>query len=171
MDHSDYMGKALDLARTALKDGEFPVGCLLVHRNQIIASGVRAGTTRSVSNGPVNEIDHAEMVALRQFYQADGSINPTETTIYCTMEPCLMCYAAILLSGIGTIVYAYEDVMGGGTQSDLKKLAPLYRKQQITIIPHIRRNESLALFKAFFRDGKNDYWQGSDLAQYTLAQK
>ncbi len=171
MDHSDYMGKALKLAKTALNDGEFPVGCLLVHRNQIIASGVRAGTSRSVSGGPVNEIDHAEMMTLRQFYQAEGTINPLETTIYCTMEPCLMCYAAILLGGIGTLVYAYEDVMGGGTQSDLKKLAPLYRKRQITIIPHIRRNESLALFKAFFRDGKNNYWQGSYLAQYTLAQK
>ena len=82
-----------------------------------------------------------------------------------------MCYAAILLAGIGTIVYAYEDVMGGGTQSDLKKLAPLYRKQETTIIPHIRRNESLALFKAFFRDEENAYLQGSYLAQYTLAQK
>jgi len=171
MDHSDYMGKALNLAKTALNDGEFPVGCLLVHQNQIIASGVRAGTSRSVSGGPVNEIDHAEMVALRQFYQAEDSINPIETTIYCTMEPCLMCYAAILLGDIGTIVYAYEDVMGGGTQIDLKKLAPLYRKRQTTIIPHIRRNESLALFKTFFKDGENDYWQDSYLAQYTLAQK
>jgi len=165
------MGKALNLAKTALNDGEFPVGCLLVHQNQIVARGVRAGTIQSVSGGPVNEIDHAEMVALRLFYQAGESINPLETTIYCTMEPCLMCYAAILLAGIGTIVYAYEDVMGGGTQSDLKKLAPLYRNKQITIIPHIRRNESVALFKAYFRDEKTAYWQGSYLAQYTLAQK
>ena len=171
MNHSDYMTKALDLAKTALDRGEFPVGSLLVHRNQIIASGVRNGTIRSATDGPVNEIDHAEMAVLRKFYRTNGFIDPKNTTIYCTMEPCLMCFAAILLSGIGTIVYAYEDVMGGATRCDLQGLSSFYRKQRVAIIPNIRRSESLALFKAFFRDEQNDYWQGSDLAQYTLAQK
>jgi tRNA(adenine34) deaminase len=41
-------------------------------------------------------------------------IDRSTVTMYCTMEPCLMCFSAILLSGIGRIVYAYEDVMGGG---------------------------------------------------------
>lgn len=164
------MGKAIKLARTALNHGEFPVGCVLVHQNRIIATGTRAGTRRSGS-GPVNEIDHAEMATLRHFYQISNDIDPEKVRIYCTMEPCLMCYAAILLAGIGTIVYAYEDAMGGGTQLDLKALAPLYQKRKVTIVPHIRRAESLALFQTFFENEENNYWRRSYLARYTLNQK
>jgi tRNA(adenine34) deaminase len=170
MDHLYYMGKAIKLAKTALNDGEFPVGCLLVYQEQIIASGMRAGTSRHEENAPANEIDHAEMGALREFYQLGTPVDPGRTTLYCTMEPCLMCYAAILLSGIGTIVYAYEDVMGGGTTCNKSTLAPLYRERSIEIIPHIRRDESLALFKTFFGNNRNNYWENSLLAQHTLAQ-
>ena len=52
-----------------------------------------------------------------------------------------MCFGAILLSGIGKIVYAYEDVMGGGTCCDLTKLTPLYKNRKISIIPNILRKE------------------------------
>lgn len=171
MDHLYYMGKAIKLAETALDDGEFPVGCLLVHSEQVIADGFRTGTSRLATNNLANEIDHAEMVVLRKYYRMGTPVDPGQTTLYCTMEPCLMCYAAILLSGIGTIVYAYEDVMGGGTQCDTSMLAPLYRERSVDIVSHIRRNESLALFKAFFRNDRNGYWKNSLLARYTLAQK
>ncbi len=73
----------------------------------------------------------------------------------------MMCYAAILLSGIGTIVYAYEDVMGGGTNCEKSMLAPLYRERTVEIIPHIKRDESLALFKTFFGNNRNNYWENS----------
>ena len=78
-----------------------------------------------------------------------------------------MCYGAIILSGIREIVYAFEDVMGGGTGCDTASMAPLYR-QNIRIVPHIRRGESLALFKTFFSNPTNTYWKDSPLARYTL---
>ncbi len=87
------------------------------------------------------------------------------------MEPCLMCFGAILLSGIGEIVYAYEDVMGGGTKSDLKSLPPLYRDRKISVISGVLRSKSLEIFKAYFSNPSNFYWRGSLLADYTLAQK
>jgi tRNA(adenine34) deaminase len=68
-------------------------------------------------------------------------------------------------------VYAYEDVMGGGTKCDRRLLAPLYRERSMTLVPHILRDESLALFKRFFENKQNDYWKNSLLSQYTLAQK
>ncbi len=94
----------------------------------------------------------------------------SEFTLFCTMEPCLMCFGAILLSGIGKIVYAYEDIMGGGTRCDLTKLPPLYKNRQISIVPNILREESLELFKTFFANPENNYWKGSLLAEYTLSQ-
>ncbi len=164
-DDDYFMEKALALAEKALFEGEFPVGCIIVYKNEIIATGSRTGT----SGKDTNEIDHAEIVALRRFADLDSGIkDKSEITLYSTLEPCLMCYGAILLSGIGKIVYAYEDVMGGGTTCNLAKLNPLYKDRNITIIPDVLRQLSLGLFKEFFSSPDNRYWRGSLLEKYTL---
>lgn len=169
MNHDHYMKEALGLAETALKEGEFPVGCVLVCKNRILATGSRKGTLGATAN----EVDHAEIIALRNLSdtESNNDIDRSEITLYSTMEPCLMCFGAILLSGIGKIVYAYEDVMGGGTKSDLKSLSPLYRDRKISIISGILRNKSLEIFKVYFSNPSNSYWRSSLLANYTLAQK
>jgi len=169
MNHEYYMKEALRLAETTLKEGEFPVGAILVFKNEIVATGTRKGTAGNYTN----EVDHAEIMALRNLAgkKEFNEINRREITIYCTMEPCLMCFGAILLSGIGEIVYAYEDAMGGGTKIDPKSLSPLYRERKISVISGILRNRSLELFKAYFSNRSNSYWKGSLLANYTLAQK
>ncbi len=82
-----------------------------------------------------------------------------------------MCFAAIVLSGIGRIVYAYEDVMGGGSGLDRSGLPPLYRDAQLTVVPGVLRKDSLVLFKRFFADSGNPYWSDSLLSRYTLAQQ
>jgi tRNA(adenine34) deaminase len=166
MDDKYFMQKALELAKNSLAAGEFPVGCVLVYTDRIIAAGSRSGTLGDVTN----EVDHAEIVALRQLGKLQNPPEPSKMSIYSTLEPCLMCFGAILLSGIGKIVYAYEDVMGGGTQSDLTCLPPLYKNRSISIVPNILRNDSLALFKAYFKNPKTVYWKESLLATYTLSQ-
>lgn len=159
------MGKALVQARKALSAGEFPVGCVIVQGEKILASGYRKGTS---GNFP-NEIDHAEIIALKQLTDLKLNTDKNKVVLFTTMEPCIMCLGAMILSGINEIVYAYEDVMGGGTSCDLTKLTPLYKDSGITIVPSILRKESLKLFKAFFKNPKNVYWRGSLLAGYTLS--
>lgn len=166
MDYEYFMQKALDQAQKALAMGEFPVGCVVVYQGKILVSASRSGTSSEFSN----EVDHAEMVALRHLINLKKNIDNQHVTLFCTMEPCLMCLGALILSGVGKVVYAYEDVMGGGTQCDLSKLTPLYRDHKISIVPNILRRQSLELFKAFFQNPENTYWQGSLLAQYTLNQ-
>ncbi len=165
MDYEFYMKAALKLARKALDAGEFPVGCVITYRGKIIASGERKNSKGDMKN----EIDHAEMVALMRLTKKLQKIDAHHLTLYCTMEPCLMCLGAIILSGIREIVFAYEDVMGGGTNCNLAKLKPLYRDNYISIVPNILREKSLMLFKTYFADQANDYWKGSLLAQYTLS--
>ena len=160
------MSVALGLARTALMDGEFPVGCVIADGEIEVARGHRTGT----AVGSVNEIDHAEINALRCLCDDMPDIDRSKLTIYATMEPCLMCFSAILLSGIGRIVYAYEDVMGGGTGCERSSLPPLYRNAQLTVISGVLRTNSLLLFKQFFADSANTYWADSLLSRYTLAQ-
>ncbi len=166
MDYKHFMEKALEQAKKALSANEFPVGCVMVYQNKIILTGSRTGTKGNC----INEVDHAEMNALRRLSHMLDDIDTSRITIFCTLEPCLMCFGALLLSGIGEIVYAYEDPMGGGTRCDLTQLTPLYKNSRISIIPNILRNESLELFKAYFSNPKNKYWKGSILARYTLGQ-
>jgi tRNA(adenine34) deaminase len=165
-DNEYFMKKALVQAQRALGEGEFPVGCVMAYQNEILVTGTRKGTVGENKN----EIDHAEMVALRRLVAIDDPIDHSKIDVFCTMEPCLMCYSALILAGIGKIVFAYEDVMGGGTGCDLTQLNPLYNMSSIEVVRDVLRNESLLLFKAYFSDPANLYWKDSLLAQYTLNQ-
>lgn len=162
--HEFFMRQALQEAQKALLSNEFPVGCVVVSDDRIIATGSRMNT----AGRQANELDHAEMVALRKLEAADRDFSGM--TIYATMEPCLMCFGAILINGIGRVVYAYEDAMGGGTACALTGMPSLYKNSNISIISNVLRQESLDLFKAFFSDPQNTYWRGSPLAEYTLSQ-
>jgi tRNA(adenine34) deaminase len=166
MDYEHFMGKALEQAKKALSVGEFPVGSVIVYQNRILATGFRKGTSGDLPN----EIDHAEIIALKQLIDLKVNTDNNRVILFTTLEPCMMCLGAMILSGISEIVYAYEDVMGGGTNCDLTKLSPLYKDCRISIVPNILRKESLELFKAFFKNPKNSYWRGSLLAGYTLSQ-
>ena len=164
MDDIFFMQKALAQAKMALAAGEFPVGCILVAEDAVLVTGSRSGT----SGARPNEVDHAEIIALRRFSRIEKTVDPTTVTAYTTMEPCLMCYGALILSRIGRVVWAYEDVMGGGTGCDLSALPSLYRNSRIEIVPGVLRDSSLVLFKQFFGATQNDYWRESLLAEYTL---
>jgi len=162
--HEQFMQQALAEARKSLEAGEFPVGCVLVLDGQVVARGRRSNSEGFLSN----EVDHAEVVTLRHLLEREPDIDCSRIAAYCTMEPCLMCYATLLLSGIRTFVWAYEDVMGGGTSVPQQQLSPLYKEMQVELIPGVLRRESLQLFCRFFE--QYSYWQDSLLAEYTLKQ-
>ena len=168
MQHETFMRLALQQARQALVGNEFPVGAVIVAGDEPVAAARRENSRSETAN----ELDHAEIVALRDLLGRRPDIDRQSLTVYSTMEPCLMCYSTMLLNGIRTFVYGYEDAMGGGTGLQLAHLAPLYRtmEPEVRILPHILRQESLELFKTFFSSPGNDYWQGSLLAEYTLGQ-
>ena len=165
MDYEKYMQVAIDHAESALDVGEFPVGCVIVYEDNIIATGVRQNSSKDL----VNELDHAEIVALHEFAKVSKTINKEDSVLFCTLEPCLMCYAAILLSGIRRIVYAYEDAMGGGVTCELSNLTPLYAGVDMNITSGVLRRESLALFIRFFEKPENLYLKNSYLEKYTLS--
>lgn len=164
MNHQKYMQEALAEARMALADQEFPVGCVLVRDGEIVARGHRQNSRA----GECNEIDHAEVVTLRRLLSRHPDTDCRRLIAYSTMEPCLMCYSTMLLSGIRHFVYGYEDRMGGGTNLPLSRLNPLYAEINVRVEAGILRRESLELFQHFFRN--YPYWQDSLLAEYTLAQ-
>ncbi len=163
-----YMGIALDKADLALLSGEFPVGCVVVLDNRVVGEGSRLGT--SMDKKKFSEVDHAEIICLKNI-EKDNSIGDLSSAIlFCTMEPCLMCFGAIILSGIKKIVYAYEDPMGGATSCDLNQLPLLYKNSGIKVVSGVMRENSLNLFYKFFQNQSNQYWKGSLLETYTMEQ-
>jgi len=166
MDYEYFMEKALDEAKKSLNAGEFPVGCIIVYDNDVIACGQRSGTKYLV-----NELDHAEIIALRKFAELRSSYDLNEATLFSILEPCFMCYGAIIISGIKKIVYAYEDVMGGGTNCDLSVLKPLYKQSCISIVSGMLREKSKGLFKIFFSDSDNKYLKDTLFAKHALTEE
>lgn len=159
-----YMTLALDEARLALAAGEFPVGCVIVAGTMVLARGHRQNS----GGGRPSEMDHAEILTLRRLLAEHPDFDLAGAVVYSTMEPCLMCYATLLLSGLRSFVWAYEDVMGGGTNLPLEQLNPLYASMRAQLRGRVLRRESLRLFQEFFN--KHGYWRNSLLARYTLEQ-
>ena len=166
MNDTFFMGKALEQAHQALDAGEFPVGCVMAYEDRALVTGSRSHSTSEQRN----ELDHAELLALRRLVDLGGRIPREKVAVFSTLEPCLMCYSALIVNGIRRIVYAYEDVLGGGTRLDLKGLTPFYQDMDIEVVGGIRRQQSLDLLKRFFFNPQNDYLRGSVLAQHVLGE-
>ena len=103
MDDSQYMRRALELARRAQEEGEVPVGAVVVLENRIIGEGW---------NRPIGAQDptaHAEIEALRAASSAAGNYRLTGATLYVTLEPCDMCVGAMFHARIARAVYGAKD--------------------------------------------------------------
>ncbi len=177
------MGMAVEQASEALMRGEFPVGCVLVGGGEVVGSGARKSST----GYEANELDHAEIVALRDWVSHGRTGVEKGVTAYVTLEPCFMCLGALMINEIRRIVFAYEDVMGGACGTDFsrpltaglknmqtgdmeKHIYAKYRDTRAVIIPGVMRRESLSLFYDFFSDDSCEYLRDTYLAQYTLEQ-
>lgn len=105
--HEYWMRHALALAQRAWEEGEVPVGAVLVHNNQVIGEGW---------NRPIGRHDptaHAEIMALRQGGLVLQNYRLLDTTLYVTLEPCVMCSGAMVHSRIGTLVFGARDEKDG----------------------------------------------------------
>ena len=124
---SDYMQRALELARAAGASGEVPVGAVLVRGAEVIARG---------ANRPISACDptaHAEIEALRAGGKALGSYRLTDTTLYVTLEPCAMCAAAIVHARVRRLVFGAWDPKAGaaGSTIDIFRLPGLNHRVDV----------------------------------------
>ena len=106
-----WMRQALALAEEAEAAGEVPVGCVLVADGEVIGQG---------RNSPIELLDptaHAEMIALRQGALALGNYRLETATLYCTLEPCVMCAGALVAARVKRLVFGARDLRFGGVRS------------------------------------------------------
>lgn len=106
-----FLKHALELAKTAEKHSEVPVGAVLVHDNEIISEGW---------NRPISSCDptaHAEIVALREGAKKLNNYRLVNTTLYVTLEPCAMCVGALVHARVKRVVFGAFDPKSGAVQS------------------------------------------------------
>ncbi len=145
MTDDDFMRHALALARRGAEAGEVPVGAVLVHDGRIIGEGY---------NRPICSHDptgHAEVIALREGAAALGNYRLLDTTLYVTLEPCIMCAGAIIHARIGRLVYGAPDPKGGAAGSVFDVFASGKVNHLVTVEGGLLAEECGAVLTAFFR--------------------
>ncbi|OOZ41373.1 tRNA adenosine(34) deaminase TadA [Solemya elarraichensis gill symbiont] len=111
MEENSYMRRALELASQGEKEGEVPVGAVVVLNGEIIGEGY---------NCPISTSDptaHAEIVAMRDASTKLANYRLTDADLYVTLEPCPMCAGAIVHARIRRVVYGASDPKGGAAGS------------------------------------------------------
>ena len=145
MDDIFYMEQALELARQAAREGEVPVGCVIVRNGQIVAQGRNCRETQKSALG------HAEIQAIDAACKALGGWRLWDCTLYVTLEPCSMCAGAIINARIPRVVFGARDEKYGACGS-VCDLFSMNFNHQPQVTAGVLEEESKALMEEFFRE-------------------
>ena len=139
-----YMSRALEQARSARAAGEVPVGAVLVRGDELIAVG---------ANRPIASHDptaHAEIEVLRAAGRSLGSYRLTDTTLYVTLEPCVMCASAIVHARVRRLVFGAWDPRAGGAGSITDVFALPGLNHRVDVFGGVLTDECAQLLQEFF---------------------
>jgi len=138
------MAEALKEARKAKKRGEVPVGAVVVHEGEVIARGYNRKESAS------DPTAHAEVVAITRAAKKLKRWRLAGTTLYVTLEPCLMCMGAIVQARIPRLVFASLDPKAGacGSLYDISNDRRLNHRVHVT--RGVAEEESREILKEFF---------------------
>ena len=141
-----FMNQALREARKAAKMLEAPVGAIIVHDGLVVSRGFNRRETGA------DPTAHAEMIAIKAASRRLGSWRLSGTTLYVTLEPCLMCMGAIIQARVERLVFGTFDPKAGacGSLYDLSSDKRLNHRVHVT--SGVCEAESETLLKSFFAD-------------------
>ena len=140
-----FMQQALDQAKLAAMAGEVPVGAVLVRDGKIISRGF---------NQPISNSDpsaHAEMIALRSAAQLESNYRLPGTTLYVTLEPCIMCAGAMLHARVERVVFGAADPKTGAAGSVLNVFSEKQINHQTQVEGGIMSDECGQILRDFFK--------------------
>ena len=142
---TNYMQRAIDLARQAEEAGEVPVGAVVVMDGAVIGEGW---------NRPISTHDpsaHAEIVAIREAASGMANYRLTNAELYTTLEPCVMCAGAIIHARIATVYYGAMDPRAGAAGSVFSILGTDKLNHEVEVQGGIMQDECARLLKDFFK--------------------
>jgi len=143
---TSFMDMALDEARAAGRNGEVPVGCVIVRDGKVIA---RAGNRVIAEHDPTA---HAELVAIRAAGAALRSERLEDCDLYVTLEPCAMCAGAIAFARVRRLYYGAADPKGGAVDNGVKFFAAATCHHRPEVYGGLAEAEASALLKEFFQE-------------------
>ena len=145
-DAQDYMELALDEARFAAERGEVPIGAVLVDGsgNILARNGNRTIELRDPSG-------HAEMLVLREAGRRVGNYRLTGTTLYVTLEPCVMCAGALVHARVQRLIYGATDPKAGGVVSLFQVGSDNRLNHLLEVEGGLLATESSTLLREFFK--------------------
>jgi tRNA(adenine34) deaminase len=141
----EWMRIALELAHEAAKNGEVPVGAIVVKNNEIIGRG---------SNAPIGLHDpsaHAEIQAMRQAAAHVGNYRLVDCTLYVTLEPCAMCAGAIQHARIAKLIYGAADPKTGACGSVVNLMVEPKLNHHCEVVGGVLAAECGAVLSEFFK--------------------
>jgi len=141
-----FMKMALAESILAYKDGEVPVGAVLVKDNKVIA---RAHNLRETLNDPTG---HAEIIVLKNGSKEENNWRLTDLTLYVTKEPCIMCAGAIVNARLGRLIYGCRDEKGGAVDSLFSLLSDKRLNHQVEVEGGVMEEECAEILKRFFQN-------------------
>jgi len=139
-----WMREALKEAEKALKKKEVPVGAVVVHQNKIIGKGYNQIETLKDATA------HAEILAIGAASNYLDSWRLTDASIYVTVEPCIMCAGAIILSRVDKLVFGAYDPKAGACESLYNLPQDIRLNHQVKIISGVLEEQCKSIIKAFF---------------------
>ncbi|MBW3601059.1 MAG: tRNA adenosine(34) deaminase TadA [Planctomycetes bacterium] len=143
--HEHYMRLALQEAMQAAEEGEVPIGAVIVHGDQLVAS---AHNQREQLRDPTA---HAEMIAITQAAEALGSWRLIDCTLFVTLEPCPMCAGAIVQARIPWVVYGAADPKAGAVDTLYRLLNDARLNHQCQVISGVMTDQCSAVLSEFFQ--------------------
>jgi tRNA(adenine34) deaminase len=148
--HEDGIKAALAEAEKAVDEGEVPVGAVVVREGTIVGRGHNQVERLQDSTA------HAEILAIGAAAATLGSWRLSECTIYVTLEPCIMCAGALVLSRIGLLVYAAHDPKAGACGSRIDVLGEPWLNHHVPVVSGILGDEASSLLSAFFASKRKE---------------
>lgn len=139
-----FMQEAINQAKIAQTKSEVPVGAVVVHKEQIIATAHNTCETDNMIT------QHAELKALEQAAKTIGSYRLDECDLYVTLEPCPMCAGAIIQSRIRRLIFATKSNKTGAAGGVLDLFSNRVLNQHTAVLSGIFENETTCLLKDFF---------------------
>jgi len=140
-----FMRRALALAHEAGSLGEVPVGALVVKDGEIVGEGY---------NRPISTRDptaHAEIVALREAARRLDNYRLTDTTLYVTLEPCVMCAGAIIHARVARLVFGARDPKTGAAGSVVDIFSSKGVNHGVRVTGNVLASDCGAVLSDFFR--------------------
>jgi tRNA(adenine34) deaminase len=138
------MREALAQARAAEEAGEAPVGAVVAVDGEIVGRGANASIAR---NDPTA---HAEVLALREAATRIGNYRLTGSTLYCTLEPCVMCAGALVNARVKRLVFGARDLRFGGVRSKFQIADSPILNHAVDVSEGVLAVECVELLKRFF---------------------